>query len=91
MLYTLGGNYLDTLPDPKQAHASLGNIRLRIHQDILINTSALVEPLMEGGEILLLPAQTRSVVEVVVVEPAHDSAVVACEKDQRVLFQLQLL
>ena len=59
VLYTLGGNYLDTLPDPKQAHASLGNIRLRIHQDILINTSALVEPLMEGGEILLLPAQTR--------------------------------
>lgn len=59
MLYTLGGNYLDTLPDPIQAAKSLGNIRLRVHQDIVINTSALVEPIPEGGEVLLLPAQTR--------------------------------
>ena len=59
VLYTLGGNYLDTLPDPVQATRSMSRIRLRVHQDILINTSALVEPEAEDGEILLLPAQTR--------------------------------
>ncbi|MBX5482625.1 MAG: FdhF/YdeP family oxidoreductase [Myxococcaceae bacterium] len=59
VLYTLGGNYLDTLPEPGAATRALANVRLRVHQDILINTSALVEPAMEGGEVLLLPAQTR--------------------------------
>lgn len=59
LLYMVGGNYLDTMPDPAQAAASLSRVRLRVHQDIVVNTSALVEPEMEGGEILLLPAQTR--------------------------------
>lgn len=59
VLYAMGGNYLDTMPDPVQAARSLSKIRLRIHQDIVINTSALVEPEMDDGEILLLPAQTR--------------------------------
>lgn len=58
-LFTVGGNYLDTLPDPLQARRSLANIRLRVHQDIVINTSALVEPDAEDGEVLILPAQTR--------------------------------
>jgi molybdopterin-dependent oxidoreductase alpha subunit len=59
VLYTLGGNYLDTMPDPKAAAHNLGNVKLRVHQDILINTSALVEPLVDGGGVLMLPAQTR--------------------------------
>lgn len=59
VLYMLGGNYLDTMPDPEQARRSLARVRLRVHQDIVINTSALVEPEVEGGEVLLLPAQTR--------------------------------
>jgi molybdopterin-dependent oxidoreductase alpha subunit len=59
LLYLLGGNYLDTMPDPDAAARALSQVRLRVHQDIVINTSALVEPAMEGGEILLLPAQTR--------------------------------
>ncbi len=58
-LYTLGGNYLDTLPDPLHAARALSRVKLRVHQDIVINTSALVEPDVAGGEILLLPAQTR--------------------------------
>ncbi|MFZ5471168.1 MAG: FdhF/YdeP family oxidoreductase [Myxococcota bacterium] len=59
LLYTLGGNYLDTMPDPNAAASALGKVRLRVHQDIVINTSALVEPQVDGGEVLLLPAQTR--------------------------------
>lgn len=58
-LFTLGGNYLDTMPDPKQAARSLGRVRLRVHQDIVFNTSTLVEPEAEGSEVLVLPAQTR--------------------------------
>jgi molybdopterin-dependent oxidoreductase alpha subunit len=59
VLYALGGNYLDTMPDPEQARRSLARIKLRIHQDIVCNTSTLVEPEDSEGEILLLPAQTR--------------------------------
>ncbi len=59
VLYTLGGNYVETLPDPQHAAQAMGRARLRVHQDIVINTSALVEPVDEDGEVLLLPAQTR--------------------------------
>lgn len=59
VLYSIGGNYLDTMPDPEQAARSLSRIKLRIHQDIVLNTSALVEPADDDGEILILPAQTR--------------------------------
>ncbi|HVE85377.1 MAG TPA: molybdopterin-dependent oxidoreductase [Myxococcales bacterium] len=59
VLYTVGGNYLETMPDPLQAARSLSRVKLRVHQDIVLNTSALVEPEMDGGEVLVLPAQTR--------------------------------
>ncbi len=59
LLYMAGGNYLDTMPDPHAAARALSKIKLRVHQDIVINTSALVEPEMDDGMILLLPAQTR--------------------------------
>jgi molybdopterin-dependent oxidoreductase alpha subunit len=59
VLYMMGGNYLETMPDPHAAAHALSRVHLRIHQDILINTSALVEPAEDGGQILLLPAQTR--------------------------------
>jgi len=58
-LYVMGGNYLHTMPDPSQAARALSKISLRVHQDIVINTSALIEPQNESGEVLLLPAQTR--------------------------------
>lgn len=58
-LYTLGGNYLDTMPDPAQAARSLSKVKARLHQDIVLNTSALVEPEADDGYVLLLPAQTR--------------------------------
>ena len=58
-LYTLGGNYIDTMPDPKQAARSLSKIKLRVHQDIVFNTSTIVEPEADDAEIILLPAQTR--------------------------------
>ncbi|HUB05603.1 MAG TPA: FdhF/YdeP family oxidoreductase [Myxococcales bacterium] len=55
-LYSIGGNYLETLPDPAYVRTALGKIRYRIHQDIVLNAQQLVEP---GEWLLLLPAATR--------------------------------
>jgi predicted molibdopterin-dependent oxidoreductase YjgC len=56
MLYTLGGNFLRTLPDPAYVAEALGSTPLRVHQDIILTDQALLEP---GEETILLPAQTR--------------------------------
>ena len=55
-LYSIGGNLLATMPDPNYVAMAMSRVRLRIHQDVVINTSALLEP---GETVLLLPAQTR--------------------------------
>ena len=54
-LYSLGGNLLETMPDRDYMREALSRVKLRIHQDIVINSSAL----LEGEAVLLLPAQTR--------------------------------
>lgn len=55
-LYNLGGNLVATMPDPKMVVEAFGKVRLRIHQDININTATLIDP---GELLVLLPAQTR--------------------------------
>jgi len=55
LLYSLGGNLLETMPDRDYMHEALSRLRLRIHQDIVLNTSSL----MPGRTVLLLPAETR--------------------------------
>jgi predicted molibdopterin-dependent oxidoreductase YjgC len=55
-LYNLGGNLLAVLPDPKRVESAFSRTKLRIHQDIVFNTSTVLEP---GETILVLPAQTR--------------------------------
>jgi len=55
LLYSLGGNLLDTLPDPEFVRGALGRVPVRIHQDIVVNSSAL----LPGPLVVLLPAQTR--------------------------------
>ncbi|MEM1413518.1 MAG: FdhF/YdeP family oxidoreductase [Myxococcota bacterium] len=57
-LYAIGGNFLETLPDPEGVARGLGEVGLRVHQDIVLNTSMLVPP-PPGGEVWLLPARTR--------------------------------
>jgi molybdopterin-dependent oxidoreductase alpha subunit len=54
-LYSLGGNLLETLPDRAYMAEALSRVRLRVHQDIVLNTSAL----LPGRAVLLLPAETR--------------------------------
>lgn len=56
LLYLVGGNLLETMPDRRFAQAALKNVGLRVHQDIVLNTSTLL-PAKEA--VLLLPGQTR--------------------------------
>lgn len=55
-LYNLGGNLFAVLPDPAWVGEAFAKVKLRIHQDIVFNTSTV----LEGADaILVLPAQTR--------------------------------
>ena len=55
-LYSVGGNLLDALPDTSFISAALARLPMRVHQDIVLNTSML----LDAEEIvILLPGQTR--------------------------------
>jgi molybdopterin-dependent oxidoreductase alpha subunit len=56
VFWIVGGNFLETLPDPDKCRRSLSRPRLRIHQDIVLSSSMLVEG---EGDVLILPATTR--------------------------------
>jgi molybdopterin-dependent oxidoreductase alpha subunit len=55
-LWQSGGNFIDTLPEPERVYDALGRLRLRVHQDIVVNPSMLVDP---GETVVLLPARNR--------------------------------
>ncbi len=55
VLWSSGGNFLDTLPDPMAVRDALERVPLRVHQDILVSSQMLVD----GNDVLLLPAATR--------------------------------
>jgi anaerobic selenocysteine-containing dehydrogenase len=55
MLWSSGGNFLDTLPDPTAVRDALERVPLRVHVDIVVSSQMLVD----GEEVLLLPAMTR--------------------------------
>ncbi len=56
VLYAMGGNFIETLPEPGYVREALERIPLRIHQDLVLTSAALAEP---ADTVLLLPAQTR--------------------------------
>jgi molybdopterin-dependent oxidoreductase alpha subunit len=56
VLYNLGGNPLETMPDRLFIKEALERVPLRVHQDIVLNSAALLDA---GDDTLLLPAQTR--------------------------------
>jgi molybdopterin-dependent oxidoreductase alpha subunit len=55
-IWQSGGNFIDTLPEPDRVRRAVGNIRLRIHQDIMVSSNMLVDP---ADTVLLLPSRTR--------------------------------
>jgi molybdopterin-dependent oxidoreductase alpha subunit len=56
VLYSSGGNFLDTLPDPGLVGQRLARAPMRVHQDIVVTQQMLVDP---GEVVVLLPAATR--------------------------------
>jgi molybdopterin-dependent oxidoreductase alpha subunit len=56
VFYQIGGNFLETLPDPNYVREATERIPLRIHQDIVLSPQMMVEPM---DTVVLLPAQTR--------------------------------
>jgi len=55
-LYSVGGNLLESLPDRRFVAEALGRVPVRVHQDIVVNRTMLVEP---AELVVLLPGQTR--------------------------------
>lgn len=55
VLYLVGGNHLETMPDRKHAERALSKVKLRVHQDIVLNSSTL----LDADQVLVLPAETR--------------------------------
>jgi molybdopterin-dependent oxidoreductase alpha subunit len=56
LLYSIGGNFLRTLPEPDSVAAAMAKVPVRVHQDIIVTDQMLI-PAAE--EVLLLPAKTR--------------------------------
>ncbi len=56
LFYTSGGNFLETMPDPQFVKTCLENVELRVHQDIIFNSSTLADA---KEEVIVLPAMTR--------------------------------
>jgi molybdopterin-dependent oxidoreductase alpha subunit len=55
-LYAVGGNFLETMPEPQRIRSGLEKIPLRLHSDIVVTSQMLVEP---ADTVYLLPARTR--------------------------------
>jgi molybdopterin-dependent oxidoreductase alpha subunit len=55
-LYSIGGNLLENMRDPVIVGTAMNKIRVRVHQDIVLNTSMLLDA---EQAVVLLPGQTR--------------------------------
>jgi molybdopterin-dependent oxidoreductase alpha subunit len=56
LYYLSGGNFLETMPDPDFVEKALSELEIRVHQDIILNTSTLVDA---KEAVIVLPAKTR--------------------------------
>ncbi len=55
-LYSIGGNLLETMPDRNFIASALQKVAVRVHQDIVLNTSMLLDA---EQAVLILPGQPR--------------------------------
>lgn len=56
VFWIVGGNFLETLPDPSRSRRALERAPVRIHQDVLLSGQMLVPP---GDTVILFPSTTR--------------------------------
>ncbi len=58
VFHVVGGNFLETLPEPDYVREALERVPLRVHQDLVVTHQMLVDP---ADTVVLLPATTRYV------------------------------
>jgi molybdopterin-dependent oxidoreductase alpha subunit len=56
VLWSMGGDFREVMPDPELIESALKTIPLRVHQDIVLSSQMLVEP---DDSIIVLPSTTR--------------------------------
>ena len=56
VLFSVGGNFLEVMPDPTFVRAAMGRVPLRVHMDIVASSQMLIDP---ADTVVLLPAATR--------------------------------
>ncbi|MBW4503474.1 MAG: FdhF/YdeP family oxidoreductase [Scytonema hyalinum WJT4-NPBG1] len=56
VLFSVGGNFLEVLPEPDYVEDALKRVPLRVHMDIVLSSQMLVEG---ADTVVLLPATTR--------------------------------
>jgi molybdopterin-dependent oxidoreductase alpha subunit len=56
ILVSVGGNFLEVLPDPVYVETALKQVSLRVHLDIICSSQMLIDP---AETVVLLPATTR--------------------------------
>jgi molybdopterin-dependent oxidoreductase alpha subunit len=54
--WMIGGNFLETMPQPQRMAEALARIGLRVHTDLFLTTQMLVEP---ADTVYVLPSRTR--------------------------------
>jgi molybdopterin-dependent oxidoreductase alpha subunit len=55
VLVSVGGNFLEVMPDPDAVRESLERVSLRVHMDLFLSSQMLVD----GEDVIVLPAMTR--------------------------------
>ncbi|MGH2403599.1 MAG: FdhF/YdeP family oxidoreductase, partial [bacterium] len=56
VLFSVGGNFLEVLPDPRYVRQAMQRVPLRVHMDLVISSQMLLDP---ADVVVLLPAATR--------------------------------
>lgn len=56
VFWMAGGNFLETLPDPRAQRQGLENVATRVHHDVVLSSMMLLPP---KDLVILLPATTR--------------------------------
>ncbi len=56
VLFSVGGNFVEVLPDPEYVREALQRVPVRVHMDLVLTRQMLLEP---SETVLLLPAATR--------------------------------
>ncbi len=56
VLFSVGGNFLEVLPDPRYVREAMRRVPLRVHMDIVVSSQMLPD---SAETVVLLPAATR--------------------------------